>query len=413
MKSIRLFIPKSLPVGSPKSAKQMSIKACLGFTLIELMVGISLGVVVLGGILAVYIPTIQSWSTSASLAQIHDSESLVNDIFGTSIRQAGLLGCGYNIRIIDGIDPSIARTNVNTWAFQDLSSGVTHNDFLRTSFRGFAADKDTEIGLALSSTLQNNRLSQDSSNSDKIGDVFFTLSPSEGFYRINGSTIGAGAKSISLVSSRVSNIEIQEGDFYLVNDCANPVLVRADSDSDIGQLNYTNSQLNAYQHPDKVVVNKFEPAVFYLREFQMPDGSFVPTLYKATILRDASSGFVMDDNPILTGVENIRIEYGLAMDSSLQKQDYIVDYRTINQMPVSATMNDVYAVRMSVMIQAPNGGNRKQLLFPDLDGNMVDCYAGSNPNSDACPDFVISAEGRKLEHKVVQYSFILPRIISI
>lgn len=391
----------------------MSIKASLGFTLIELMVGIGLGVIVLGGILAVYIPTIQSWSTSASMAQIHDSESLVNDIFGTSIRQAGLLGCGYNIRIIDGIDPAIVRTKVNSWAFQDLSSGVTNNDFLRTSFRGFAADKDTEIGQALSTTLQNNRLSHDANSSNKIGDVFFTLSPSEGFYRINGSAIGAGAKRIDLVSSRVPNIEIHKGKFYLVNDCANPVVVRADRSTTNGQLHYTNAQLNAYQHPDKVVVNEFEPAIFYLGSYTMPDGTSMPTLYKSTIHSDASSGFTMDSNPILTGVENIRIEYGIAMDSTFQKKDYIVDYRTINKMPASATLNDVYAVRMSVMIQAPNGGNRKHLFFPDLDGNLVDCYAGSNPDSDACPDFVISTEGRKLEHKVIQFSFILPRIISI
>lgn len=377
------------------------------------MVGISLGVVVLGGILAVYIPTIQSWSTSASLAQIHDTESLVNDIFGTSIRQAGLLGCGYNIRIIDGIDPSIDRSKVNNWAFQDLSGGVTNNDFLRTSFRGFAADKGSEISLALSTTLQNNRLSQDSSSSSKVGDVFFTLSPSEGFYRINGSAIGAGPKRLDLISSRVPGIEIQKGHFYLVNDCANPVVVRADQRTVNGELHYTNTQLNAYQHPDKVVVNEFEPAIFYLGSYDMPDGTTVPTLYKSTISADASAGFTMIANPILTGVENLRIEYGVAMDSTFQKQDYIVDYYTINELPASVSLNDVYAVRMSVMIQAPNGGNRKHLLFPDLQGNMVDCYADSNPNSDACPDFVISAEGRKLEHKVIQFSFILPRIISI
>jgi len=402
-------------VSQSRPGKKVSIKASLGFTLIELMVGISLGVLVLGGIIAVYIPTIQSWSTTASMAQIHDTESLVNDIFGTSIRQAGLLGCGYNIRIIDGIDPNITRSThkINKWALQDLTAGITNNDFLRTSFRGFAADKDTQVTATISNKIQNNRLSQDSSSSDKVGDVFFTLSPSEGFYRINGSAIGAGAKRIDLVSSRVANIEIEEGSFYLVNDCANPVMVRADSTTSNGQLNYTNQQLNAYQHPDKVVVNKFEPAIFFLGSYTMPDGTLMPTLYKSTIKKDVSTGFKMENSPILTGVENMRIEYGVAMDSTYQKKDYIVNYYTINQMPASATLNDVYAVRMSIMIQAPNGGNRKQLLFPDLDGNMVDCFAGGTPDSDACPDFVISAAGRQLEHKVIQYSFILPRIISI
>lgn len=382
-----------------------------GFTLIELMVGISLGVVVMGGLLAVYIPTIKSWNANTSLAQIHDTESVLHDIFGTSIRQAGLLACGKNSNIIDGIGLSSTDLGkTSNWAFK---SGT---NFLQASFKAFAASSDVTSLLAKS--VQDNRLKNNiSSGSTTIGDAFFVLAPSEGFYRVISHDANNDAKTLHVSSSINSNIDFTAGEFFIVNDCNNPVIFRSSAassvDSDgLTEIKYTNTQLNTYPHPKNTVVNVFEPAIYYLGAKDK-----VPTLYKATI--STTTPLKLIHTPILTGVENMRVEYGIADSNG----DYVEKYETIAGPSgagnsATASLDNVLSVRISVMMQAP-GANTAQtnIGFPNLKGVVRYCYKNGESTKDgfkdACPDFVTSTEGRKKTHKVIQFTFILPRIVSI
>ena len=395
------------PILHRKPAKHIS----RGFTLIELMVGISLGIVVMGGLLAVYIPTIKSWNANASLAQIHDTESVLHDLFGTSIRQAGLLACGKNSNIIDGVGLNATDLGkLNNWAFKGGAS------FLQASFKAFAASADV-TGL-LAKDVQDNRLKNNiSSGSQTIGDAFFVLAPSEGFYRVISHDANSNAKTLELSSSVNTSISFGAGEFFIVNDCDNPVIFRSSAASSVNgdgftELKYTNTQLNTYPHPKNTVVNIFEPAIYYLRA-----KDDVPTLYKATI--STTTPLKLIHTPILTGVENMRLEYGIADSNG----DYIEKYETISGPlgsgnSATASLDNVLSVRISVMMQAP-GANTAQtnIGFPNLKGVMRYCYKSGESTKDgfrdACPDFMTSTEGRKKTHKVIQFTFILPRIISI
>jgi len=381
-----------------------------GFTLIELMVGISLGVVVMGGLLAVYIPTIKSWTANASLAQIHDTESVLHDIFGTSIRQAGLLACGSNSRVIDGVGLSSADLGATTnWAFRSGSN------FLQASFKAFAANADV-TGL-LAKKVQDKRLKNNISTGNTVGDAFFVLTPSEGFYRVISHDANNDAKTLRVSSSVNSDINFGAGAFFIVNDCDNPVIFRSSSasskDADgLTEIKYTNTQLNTYPHPTNTVVNVFEPAIYYLRA-----KDDIPTLYKATI--SSTTPLQLIHTPILTGVENMRLEYGIADSNG----DYVEKYETIagpsgTGNSATASLDNVLSVRISVMMQAP-GANTAQtnIGFPNLKGVVRYCYKSGESTKDgfkdACPDFMTSTEGRQKIHKVIQFTFILPRIISI
>lgn len=390
------------------------IKNIRGFTLIELMVGLALGVVVMGGVLAVYMPTIKSWNASASLAQIHDTESLVHDIFGTGIRQAGLLACGHNAEIIDGVGIASQRGDIAKWAFKPT-------DFLKTSFKAFAADED--VASLLGADIQSNRLKNKiDTGSDIIGDAFFVLAPSRGFYRVDAHSAGTNAKVLTLSTRLSSTVNFKAGEYFIVNDCDNPVLIRATQDassnwdSDEGKatisLNYTNTKLNNYPHPVNTVVNVFEPAIYYLRA-----KNGVPTLYKATI--GAGLPLSLVHTPILTGVENMRVEYGIADSSG----NYVDHYETIRGPhgtgnTATATLDNVLTVRVSVMIQAPGGSStQSNMAFPNLKGELRYCFKPGESSkegfADACPEFISTVDGDEKTHKVVQFTYILPRIVSI
>lgn len=395
--------------------RHSSQRFSLGFTLVELLVGIALGVVVLGGVLAVYIPTIKSWSATASLAQIHDTESVLHDIFGTSIRQAGLLACGRNYNIIDGTGLSSAdRAGSINWA-------LTTTEFLQKSFLAYAADHDvqTTLGMEIQSKRLTNRIT---TGSTYIGDAFYVLAPSHGFYRVDAHDASSADKTITLSSRLSKNISFKTGDFFIVNDCNNPMLIRASTDAQSTydtstskatiDLEYTNAQSANIVHPVNTVINVFEPAIYYLRP-----QSGVPTLYKATI--SATTPISLVHTPLLTGVENLRVEYGIT-DASGR---FIEKYETVNGPSgagnsADATLSNVHAVRISVMIQAPSGDStQSNIAFPNLKGELRYCFKDGESTKDgfkdACPEFLEPAIGGRRKHKVIQFTYILPRIISI
>ena len=380
---------------------------CQGFTLIELIIGIGLGIVVLGGVIAVYIPSIQSWRTTSALAELQDTEFILHDVFSNAIRQAGMLACeGGDKAIIDGIDSSVSRNldNINKWAFPD---GLMSAEFMQTPFQAFAAGDNTLITAQLGLP---NRLAD-------TGDVFYTLTPNNGYYRVNSSTSGENLKTLTLSSSRVPGIQIRKGSFYIINDCDNPIIVMADRTTGNGTLDYRNGQINAITHPPQTVVNEFEPAIYYIGLFA-PDSNdpntTVPTLYKRTIVlkNDSLRAF---DRPIVTGVENIRIQYGLAENSSGESRSYVVRYVTANNVPASFNLNNVRTVKVTAMIQSSQANNNvKQtaVMFPDNDASNTqrNCTAATASNYPAaCPSSITSAAGKRTAHKVISFVYILPR----
>jgi type IV pilus assembly protein PilW len=391
-----------------------TINPATGFTLIELMIGLALSTVVLGGLLAVYIPTIKSWNANAGLAHIHDTESLIHDIFGTSIRQAGLLACGKNSDIIDGVGISALRGETSLWALKP-------HEFLNTSFKAFAADKN--VATDLGADVQNSRLKNKlTAGNTVIGDVFFVLAPSTGFYRVDAHNADSDNKTLTLSSRSSLDISFNAGQFFIVNDCKNPVLLRSSTDAQSTYsdnenkatilLNYTNQKLAAYRHPVNTVVNEFEPAIFYLR----PKAG-IPTLYKATI--STSTPLKLIHTPILTGVENLRIEYGIADTNG----DYIEKYESVsgsNGTGSSATdtLDNVLSIRISVMIQAPGSNSvHSNMSFPNLKGEIRFCFRDGESvkegYEDACPNFLNTIAGSSKAHKVIQFTYILPRVTSI
>ncbi len=395
--------------------KQSHRRSTRGFTLIELMIGISLGVVVLGSILAVYIPTIKSWKATSSLAQIHDTESILHDIFGTGIRQAGLLACGRNYNIIDGIGLNdTERAGSLNWALKT-------SDFLKTSFQAFAAD--TDVSSTLGSDIESKRLTNKIiTGSTVIGDAFFVLAPSWGYYRIDAHDSISANKSMTLSSRLTKNISFKTGEFFIVNDCENPMLVRASTDTQSSydtntekatiSLKYTNTQSANIIHPVNTVVNAFEPAVYYLR----PKNG-VPTLYKATL--SATTPLSLVHTPLLTGVENLRVEYGIADSGG----NYVEKYETLKGPngtgnSANATLSNVLSVRVSVMIQAPGGDStQSNMSFPNLKGVQRYCFRNGESVKDgfedACPEFLSPEISGIKTHKVIQFTYILPRVVSI
>lgn len=70
-----------------------------GFTLIELMVAMVLGLIVVGGVVSVFLANQRTYRTNQALGDVQDSSRLAFEMMARDIREAGLTGCNNNGRM--------------------------------------------------------------------------------------------------------------------------------------------------------------------------------------------------------------------------------------------------------------------------------------------------------------------------
>ena len=64
-----------------------------GFTLVELMIAMLLGLIVIGGVVSVFLANQQTYRTNAALGDVQDSARIAFELMAQDIRDAGLTGC--------------------------------------------------------------------------------------------------------------------------------------------------------------------------------------------------------------------------------------------------------------------------------------------------------------------------------
>lgn len=88
-----------------------------GFTLIELMVSLVLGLVVIAGVVSVFFASQQSYRTNEALGDVQDSSRIAFELMSRDIRQAGLTGCNNNGRVANVLnDQTVAANWWANWA---------------------------------------------------------------------------------------------------------------------------------------------------------------------------------------------------------------------------------------------------------------------------------------------------------
>ena len=75
----------------------------LGFTLVELMISMLLGLVVIGGATSVIIANRQSYRTNEALSQVQESARTAFELLARDVRQAGVTGCDSGGRVANVI----------------------------------------------------------------------------------------------------------------------------------------------------------------------------------------------------------------------------------------------------------------------------------------------------------------------
>ena len=83
-----------------------------GFTLIELMIAMLLGLIVIAGVVSVFLATQRSYRTNEALGDVQEGSRIAFELMARDIRDAGLTGCNNNGRVANVLNPDAT----NWWA---------------------------------------------------------------------------------------------------------------------------------------------------------------------------------------------------------------------------------------------------------------------------------------------------------
>ncbi len=100
---------------------------CAGFSLVELMVSLVIGLVIMAGVLRIYVGMSQSVQTEASLSRIQENARFGVEKLSVDVRQAGFTGCVTDVNVL--LDTTAAGYSP---ALYDLSRALSGWEYTGT-----------------------------------------------------------------------------------------------------------------------------------------------------------------------------------------------------------------------------------------------------------------------------------------
>lgn len=295
-----------------------------GYTLIELMIAMTLGLFVLGGVLKIFSDNSRIYKVLDARSRMQENARYALYVLGRDMRMAGYMHCNVN-------DTKIANTINSTdwqfWAGSAVSGYEGGVDTFPTEFSGdvFTAPKAPE-------------------NSDSIvirradSDTIFTISSHD---------------TTAAVISFPENQPVQKGEIYIIADpqCTQLGIFQASDPATAGSFNSVthntggstspgnftkqlggnfqvsvsgsnsscgpsvpNGESCMYAYPPGSKVFKYLSQAYYIGTFQN-----IPTLFSEKITDDAST----KEEVIVQGVENLQILYGIDTDADDITNQYV------------------------------------------------------------------------------------------
>jgi type IV pilus assembly protein PilW len=111
--------------------------AMRGFTLIELMVALVLGLIVMAGVGSVFISNQRVYRTNSALSDVQDSARVAFELLARDIRNAGLTACSNSARVANVLNDGPANGGTLWWAnWNNAIRGYAGNDPVVTAGTG-------------------------------------------------------------------------------------------------------------------------------------------------------------------------------------------------------------------------------------------------------------------------------------
>lgn len=91
-------------------------RSAAGFTLVELMIAMLLGLIVIAGVVSVFLAAQQTYRTNQALGDVQDGSRIAFEMMANDIREAGLLGCSNNGQVANVLKNGPGAGGTDWWA---------------------------------------------------------------------------------------------------------------------------------------------------------------------------------------------------------------------------------------------------------------------------------------------------------
>lgn len=332
VRSIALF-----PTSRPNTFQKCTMH---GFSLVEIMVGLTLGVILSIAVIGVYLAQKNLYKTNVSQAAIQSSESAIAALITPTIRNAGYCGCSSILQAV---------SNLNTGGPAPIGTIGTNPSMIM----GYDAAAGTNITISQVNAANSTQASAWSSSLDSslvgnvqaTSDVVIVIGGTLGSQPIGVTTINTGSTTMILQNAS----GIASGQLAAVSDCAKAsvFLVTAVAGTTISHAAGTGALTNATSAlvPSYDVGAQFisltQTAFFVAR-----DTSGQSALMRATLNQNGTWTL----QSLIPGVDTMQVLYGIGTNGI--PTQYV---------PASGVGNwaQVYAVRLGFLIEGQQGSGTK------------------------------------------------------
>jgi type IV pilus assembly protein PilW len=307
-----------------------------GLTLVELLVSISIGLVVVGALAALYLNTARSYRQLEALGQLQSNARYVFELMGYDIRMAGNMTC----QVPGQANPTNFFNNYrnNWWSNTDRTL--------------FGQDETTD--------------------SNAVGDANFPQTAPGGYgpnalrgdtlvvLRANADDTAPGVVA-SYSTGSTNPIALSSGSFnvgslLLLTDCQTTASLFQMTGNTGGIQHSTALAVGSSQDMAGAKLLPLSANAYYLRNSGRKyrnSSSFIPSLYRQT-LTTSSGSVATEGQELVSGVTDLQILYGV--DTSTSPTGVIGSYMTANQIKAAgydwSDPKRVLAVRVTVMLES-------------------------------------------------------------
>ncbi len=313
----------------------MKLSSQRGFTIIEIMIALTIGAFLLSGIFQIFVSLKYTDRLSVSLSRVQEASRTAIDIMAKDIRMIGYKGCA---------DPSV-KENVNI-----IAKNSPTTDFLETSLRGFdvtsngwAVAPDDDLATIDGAGIKKARLNSD---------VISIMRASE-----ESSTVNDHNNLTANIKVDTNPQDLKQDDVAILSDCESMDIFRisnAQKDNSTSEHTFThasgtntNPQLSKVYSSDSARLFSFISNTYFVGDTGRTNlqGDKIYALYRLD-----SKG---DVNEIVEGVENVQLMYGQEFANGF--------HRSVNASDANLNMLEVTSIKLSILA----AGNERVLENDD------------------------------------------------
>jgi len=308
-----------------------------GFTLVELMIAMVLGLLLMGGVIQMHTANRQTYRVSEGVSRVQENARYAMAMIQREVRMAGYFGCNSETDLEDILKP-------NTLFMTDFDTPIE-------GFEATSATAWTPAIAAANLTLGTGSTDQVLGGSDllairRAGDTTMPVR-----------NVPAATSADLKTTQNLSPPPLVPGDIIVVADCVKSTMVQVmgytqangnvvhNTGASVSPSNFRNPLSTHGPYGSDAEIMKYQSTVFFVGN----DANGETSLHRKVNLQNSEV--------LVNGVENMQVLYGVDTDGDKVANRYVGadNINAVNTVtPVIPDWTNVVSVRVSLLLQSPD-----------------------------------------------------------